>query len=287
MSIDVLQDKIRKKKNPSLIQLEAFPELIPESVLADNGSLAAACKAYYCALLEGLKNTVPAVRIDRGSFSLLGVEGLTAFACIARTAKDLGYYVITDLPQLLSPGAAKNAALCLVEDDCFDGYVAGAYLGSDVLRHLVQLCKSGKSLFAVVRTSNKSAVELQDLLTGGRLVHTAAADVVYRHGETLGGKFGYSQLAAMAAAGSVDSLRTLRSRYAKLFLLVDGYDYPNGNAKNCSHAFDRFGHGAVVCAGASITAAWKEAEGECAYVEAALAAAEKMKKNLVRYVNIL
>ena len=287
MSIDVLQEKIRKKKNPSLIQLEAFPELIPESVLAENGSLAAACKAYYSALLEGLKSTVPAVRIDRGSFSLLGAEGLEAFTHIARAAKEMGYYVITDLPELLSPAAAKNAALCLGGDDCFDGYVMGAYLGSDVLRPLVQLCKSGKSLFAVVRTSNKSAVELQDLLTGGRLVHTAAADVVYRHGEGLGGKFGYSQLAAMAAAGSVDSLRTLRGRYAKLFLLVDGYDYPNGNAKNCSHAFDKFGHGAVVSAGASVTAAWKEAEGECSYVEAALASAEKMKKNLVRAVNIL
>ena len=287
MSIDALQEKIRKKKNPSLILLEAFPELIPERFLEDSSSLAAACKAYYCALLDGLKNTVPAVRLDRGSFALLGCEGLAALDDIAKAAKDMGYYVITDLPELLSPAAARNAASLLCEDGRFDGFLVNAYLGSDVLRPLQQLCKAGKSVFAVVRTSNKSAVEIQDLLTGGRLVHTAAADVIYRHGESLGGKFGYSQLSAMAAAGSVDSLRTLRSRYAKLFLIVDGYDYPNGNAKNCSHAFDRFGHGAVVSAGASVTAAWKQAEGECDFVEAALTAAEKMKKNLVRYVNIL
>ena len=287
MSIDALQEKIRKKKNPSLILLEAFPELIPERFLEDSSSLAAACKAYYCALLDGLKNTVPAVRLDRGSFALLGCEGLAALDDIAKAAKDMGYYVITDLPELLSPAAARNAASLLCEDGRFDGFLVNAYLGSDVLRPLQQLCKAGKSVFAVVRTSNKSAVEIQDLLTGGRLVHTAAADVIYRHGESLGGKFGYSQLSAMAAAGSVDSLRTLRSRYAKLFLIVDGYDSPNGNAKNCSHAFDRFGHGAVVSAGASVTAAWKQAEGECDFVEAALTAAEKMKKNLVRYVNIL
>ena len=287
MSIDALQEKIRKKKNPSLLLLEAFPELIPKNVLAENGSLAAAARVYYCALLDGLKGIVPAVRLDRGSFALLGAEGLNAFADIAKAARDMGYYVITDLPELFSPSAAKNAAALLCGNECFDGYVVNAYLGSDVLRPLLQLCKAGKSVFAVVRTSNKSAVEIQDLLTGGRLVHTAAADVIYRYGETLGSKFGYSQLAAMAAAGSVDSLRALRSCYAKLFLLVDGYDYPNGNAKNCSYAFDKFGHGAVVSAGASITAAWKEAEGETGFLDAAIAAAEKMRKNLVRYVNIL
>ncbi len=287
MSIDLLQEKIRKKKNPSLILLEAFPELIPESVLSGCGSLAAACTQYYCALLDGLKSVVPAIRLDWGSFALLGADGMKAMADISKAAKDLGYYVLTDLPELLSPNAAKNAVRLLCEDNSVDAYVVNAYLGSDVLRPLQQLCKAGKGVFAVVRTSNKSAGELQDLLTGGRLVHTAAADVIYRHGEGLNGKFGYSRLGAMAAAGSVDSLRTLRSRYAKLFLLVDGYDYPNGNAKNCSYAFDKFGHGAVVCAGASVTGAWKEAEEACPFVDAALAAAEKMKKNLTRYFSIL
>lgn len=287
MSIDVLQEKIRKKKNPSLIQLEAFSELIPESILSSNSTLAAACTEYYRALLEGMKDVVPAVRLDWGSFALLGAEGLRAMEDISKAAHDLGYYVVTDIPELLSPAAAQNAVAILSQNKSFDGFVVNAYLGSDVLRPLLQFGKAGKSVFAVVRTSNKSAVEIQDLLTGGRLVHTAAADVIYRHGETLGGKFGYSQLGAMAAAGSVDSLRTLRSRYAKLFLLVDGYDYPNGNAKNCSYAFDKFGHGAAACAGASVTAAWKEAGEGIGYVEAALTSAEKMKKNLCRYVNIL
>jgi len=288
MSIDVLQDKIRKKKNPSIILLEAFSELIPPSILSENASLASACQVYYTVLMDGLKNVVPAIRLDFSSFAFLGAEGLSAMSALAKTAQNLGYYVLADLPELLTPAAAVNAASLLSErEDAFDGYVVGAYLGSDVLRPLQQLCKKKKSVFAVVRTSNKSAVEIQDLLTGGRLVHTAAADVVYRHGESLTGKFGYSQLGAVAAAGSVDSLRTLRSRYAKLFLLVDGYDYPNGNAKNCSFAFDRFGHGAVICASASVTGAWKERDAGEGFVEASVSAAEKMKKNLNRYINIL
>jgi hypothetical protein len=92
-------------------------------------------------------------------------------------------------------------------------------------------------------------------------------------------------VASVVSAGAPDSLRNFRTKYNRMFLLVDGLDYPSGNAKNCSFAFDRFGYGAAVCAGASITGAWKEAD--CDYVTAALQAAERVKKNLTRYFTIL
>ena len=107
-----------------------------------------------------------------------------------------------------------------------------------------------------------------------------------RHGETVLGKFGYSGLGALAPAGSADSLRTLRGKYSRLFLLLDGYDYSFGNSKNCAQAFDKLGRGAAVCAGSSIAAAWQDADGKTP-LEAATEAAEKMKRNLGRYVTIL
>ena len=92
----------------------------------------------------------------------------------------------------------------------------------------------------------------------------------------------------MASASAPDSLKNLHSKYRSVFLLVDGLDYPSGNAKNCSYAFDRFGHGAAVCAGPSVTAAWLENETDGTnYVEQALQAAERMKKNITRYITVL
>ena len=124
------------------------------------------------------------------------------------------------------------------------------------------------------------------MITGGRLVHTAVADLVNRLGEQLIGKSGYSSVGAVASASGADSLRTLRTKYTRLFLLLDGYDYPNANAKNCSFAFDKLGHGAVACASESILYAWQETEGEN-YLALAREAAERMKKNLTRYITIL
>ena len=74
----------------------------------------------------------------------------------------------------------------------------------------------------------------------------------------------------------------------KLFFLLDGYDYPNANAKNCSFAFDKYGHGAAACSGTGITCAWKQAESDGAdWLDQAKSAAERMKKNLTRYVTVL
>jgi len=165
----------------------------------------------------------------------------------------------------------------------------GAYPGSDVIKPFLPYVVDGKKdLFAVVRTSNKSAPEIQDLLTGSRLVHVAAADQINRFGADNTGKSGYARVAVVAGANAPESLRTLRSKYPRLFLLIDDMDYSGCNAKNCSHAFDKFGHGAVVCAGPSLTMAWKLAESDGSdYLRHALAAAERMKKNLTRYTTIL
>lgn len=290
MSIDAFQEKIRKTKNPSVLVVEAFAEWIPPHILQEAENQAGACLQYYTQLLEALKGIVPALRFGFGSFSLLGPEGMTALSTLMKAAGEMGYYVLLDAPEPLSVQSAENVTKALCDPESLfpcNGVVFSCWLGSDILKALLPLTKQGKSLFPVVRTANKSGAEIQDLLTGARLVHTAAADIISRQGEAVVGRCGYSQVGVVAAASAADSLRSLRSKYSRLFLLLDGFDYPNANAKNCSYAFDKLGHGAAACAGSSIVAAWKE-EGEAADdMEKALQAAQRMKKNLTRYITVL
>ena len=288
MSVDVLQEKIRKLKNPSVLELA-----LPLSDLPPHFSQDAAGYGAFCAaLLEGMKDVAGAVRVSFAAFALLGQEGIDQLQKILRIASGLEYYVILDAPEVASPMMAKiTVEKLLGEESLFpcDGVVISCYAGSDILKAFLPYCKKGKKdLFVVARTGNKSAAEIQDLLAGSRLVHMAAVDHVNRFGGDSEGRFGYTQVGVLAAASSADSLRSLRSKYPRLFLLVDGYDYPNANAKNCSFAFDRFGHGAAVCGGTAITCAWKKAESDGSdWLDHSLAAAERMKKNLTRYVTIL
>lgn len=292
MAIDVLQEKIRKTKNPSVLELALSVSDLPPLLLAEEGSAGKAYARFCREMLEHLKGTVPAVRLSFTAFALLGHDGLYQLTETLKRAGELGYYTILDAPELLSPATAKHTAELIFGADTLypcSGLVIGGYLGSDIIKPFLPLCKKEKKdLFIVTRTANKSAPELQDLLAGSRIVHVAAADHVNRYGADTAGKFGYTQVGLLAAASSAESLRSLRSKYPKLFLLLDGYDYPNANAKNCSHAFDKYGHGAAACGSTGITAAWKDAESDGRdYLDHAKAAAERMKKNITRYITVL
>lgn len=287
MSVDLLQEKIRKCKNPSMVELAMEKSLIPEAFLQAHGDIPGAWDAYCRVLLEALKDTVPAVRFSLDSCAVCGAAGVQALEDMMALAKELGYYVVMDAPQLLSPSAAQNMAEVWKQRLCCDALVVSPWLGSDILRPLASVCKEGRAVFTVVRSANKSASELQDLLTGSRHVHVAAMDLVNRHGETLIGKYGYSQMGALVGATAPNVIKSLRAKYSRAFLLVDGSDYSGANAKNCSYAFDKFGRGAVVCMGSSVMGAWAEEGAPEDAVEAAKQAALRMKMKLTRYVTVL
>ena len=278
MSIDALQNKIRKKKNPSAVVLAPNRGMVPGGREAGE---------YLCALLAGLKDLVPAVRLDPAAFWMAGCGD--ALGSVLEKARELGYYVILDWTRMESPNDAKESAERILKEECWpcDAVVVSGYAGTDAVKHWFKAAGKTRDVYVVVKTANKSGSELQDLQTGGRFVYTAAADLISRMGDSAMDRCGYSRLAVMAGAYNGNSLKTLREKYPKLFLLVDGLDESGCNARNASFAFDRLGHGALVCAGASIVGAWKETESCEDPVAAAVEAAERMKRNVTRYVNVL
>ena len=291
MSIDFLHDKIRKLKNPLIVDMSITEALLPPHLMEQEGEFANAYFRFCRELLEALEGVVPGVRFSFDTFALLGEQGLVELRSLLTRAGELGFYTLLDGPQILSPWAADRAAALLENDEypC-QGMLISPYIGSDAIKPFVSACAKGdRDLFIVVRSANKSASELQDLLTGKRLVQGAAAELVNRFGESIFTKCNYSRICSVSSAGAADSLRNLRAQYKHMFVLVDGLDYPSGNMKNCSLAFDRFGYGAAISAGPTITAAWLDTEdGQPeAYIDHALAAAERLKKNLQRYITIL
>lgn len=287
MSVDILQEKIRKTKSPILLDLAVKPEQIPAHIREDKTQVQA-LDTFCRALLTGLKGKLPGVRFSFDQWALL--DALQTLRDLMRFASEQGYYVLLDGPAVLFPWAAERAADILEADSGYacDGMVLCPYIGTDAIKPFLPYCKNGKAVFFAVRSANKSAAELQDMMTGSRLVHVAAADHVKRLGETIIGKSGYSQIGALTAATNSNAVMGLRTKFNRMFLLVDGLDYPGGNGKNCSYGFDRFGHGCAISVGPAITAAWT-AEGcsEADFVELAVQSAERIRSNMSRYVTIL
>lgn len=305
MSIDVLQSRIRKLKCPIVVGLDPTRELIPPELLAEcetrlgpgPEALAESYGLFCRGLLDALKKTVPAVKVQAACFEALGWQGVKVMQELLAYAKKLGCYVLletmrTDVSHIAAVSAQSIfGGLDFGGERVFpypcDALVLNGYLGSDGIKpYLPYVKENGKNIFVVVKSSNKSSVEVQDLLSGDRVIHTAMADLTLRWSTELFGKCGYGEVGAVVGLSSPAAIQALRKRYDSLFFLVPGYGAQGGVAKHASYAFDRLGHGAAVCASRSIIGAWREQAGTD-YPEAALAAVEKMKKQLESYVTVL
>ena len=307
MSMDQLQEKIRKCKNPSLLSLDPTGQVIPphlvEEAIREKGetleAMALACENFCRGILDAVGEIMPGVSVKTAGFFALGSAGIEAMERILAYAREKNLYVILD-GGFGEPGFAGEA----LADSCFggvslgdrvltaypaDGVTVNPYAGTDGAAAFLPYCKTeGKSLFVQVRTANRSSVEVQELLAGSRLVYTAVADLASRWGAELCGKTGYAQVGAVVSASRGEVLKTLREKYDRLFLLVTGLGVQGGCVKNASYAFDRLGRGAAVCAGHSILGAWKKAETDgLDYREQAAAAAEKLKRDLAKYVLVM
>ena len=307
MSIDVLQDKIRKMKNPTMFGLDPYLPILPrhiteEAFAAHGQTLVAAGEAYYrfCTeLLDALCDIVPAVKIQSACFEALGAEGIRQMQRISKYAHEKGYYVLIDsmrgdvgsVAEIYAQAMFGSVSIGETSHKLYecDGLTVNSYLGSDGVKPFLPYCKQeGKNIFLLLKTSNKSSREVQDLLSGDRVVYTAMADLAQRWSEGLFGRHGYSQIGAVVGATFPQTLKLLREKYDRLFFLVPGYGAQGGTAKNVQFAFDRFGHGAVIAASRSIICAWQKTESDGRdYLECAREAAIKMKNDIGKYVTVL
>ncbi len=308
MSFEVLQDKIRKLKNPTVAGLDARVEYVPpfilEKYIAQYGQTRkAAAEAIYefdCGLMDVLEGVVPAVKPQAAYFEMLGWEGMQVLERLIAYAKAKGFYVIADIKrgdigttatayaEGWLGGTVVGEAFCPGFDA--DSVTLNGYMGSDAIKPFIKECEQReKSLFVLVHTSNSSSRELQDMVCGDRLVYTVMGDLVDRWGgaEKLD-RYGYNCVGAVMGATYPSDIRRMRERLPHTFFLVPGYGAQGGTAEDVQYAFDRYGHGAIVNSSRGIMCAWKKTgnNGED-YGEAARAAAIAMRDDIAKYTIIV
>ena len=310
MSMEILQEKIRQKKNPTVAGLDPKLSYIPRHLLDEayakyGRTLRGAAEAYRLfgrGLIDALKDVVPAVKPQSAYYEVLGSAGIAVLEELCAYAKEQGLYVIMDakrgdIGSTCEAYAAAYLGGVQVEDqfyapfDC-DSVTVNGYLGTDALRPFTALCRErNKSIFLLVKTSNPSSRELQDLIAGDRVVHTVVADLAVRltEKEELVGPSGFSAIGAVVGATHPEDLKKLRAKYPQLFFLVPGYGAQGGRARDVQYAFDRLGHGAIVNSSRGIMCAWQKIEGNDGldYQDRARAEALRMKKDICSYIDIL
>ena len=307
MSFDMLQDKIRALKNPTVAGLDPRIEYVPAHIQKKSfeeygESLMGAADAIWefnKGLIDALCDVVPAVKPQSAYYENLGWPGMAMLEKTIRYAKEKGLYVIADVKRGdIGTTAAAYAEAWLgvtqvgkTECPVFDAdcVTLNGYMGSDAIRPFLDQCSArNKSAFVLAKTSNPSSVELQDMVAGDRLVYTVMGDLIERWGKDTAGKYGYNALGAVVGATHPSVLRELRRRLEHTFFLVPGYGAQGGTAADVRYAFDELGRGAIVNASRSSMCAWKKTGGGgMDYQQAARDAAIQMREELKEYITIL
>lgn len=298
--IDRLIEKIQKKQNPSVAGLDPKVEYVPayirEKAYREYGkSLRGAAEAiweYNKGLIDALYDVVPAVKPQSAFYELYGLPGEEVLHRTIQYAKEKDLYVILDVKRndIGSTAEAYSRAYLgkteidgeLCEACGVDSMTVNPYLGTDGILPFVNDCKAyDKSIFCLVKTSNPSSGELQDIDAGGETIFEKVAGLVNGWGQECIGKSGYSAVGAVVGATYPEQAKILRRLMPKAYFLVPGYGAQGGNAKDVKNSFNQDGLGAIVNSSRGIMCAYKKGKWkEEAFAEAARAEAIRMKEEL-------
>jgi len=304
-AIDRLIEQIKKKNNSTVMgldpRIESVPEYIKNEAYKKYGKnikgAAEALLEYNIKLIDATADLIPAVKPQIAFYELLGEEGFRIFRETCNYAKSKGLLVIGDVKRgdIGSTAEAYSSAYLgrigaeLGQQAVFDidFVTVNPYLGEDSIKPFLEDCKKyGKGLFILVKTSNKSSGDMQDLLTfGGKFLYEHAAGLVDKWSQELIGENGYSAVGAVVGATYPDQVTSLREILKKSYILVPGYGAQGGTAIDAAKAFKMDGLGAIVNASRSIITAykserWKNTYSEERFDEAARAEVIRMRDEL-------
>lgn len=294
MIIDTLVEKIIQTQNPVCVGLDTALEYLPEEMRAevkDFDGAAAAIFEFNKNIIDSVFDIVPAVKVQIAYYEQYGVAGLHAFAKTCAYAKQKGLIVITDAKRNdIGATASRYSAAFLGETDLgevknsaypSDMLTVNGYLGTDGIAPFAEDCKKyGKGIFVLVKTSNPSSGELQDLkLADGRTVYECMGDMVEAWGADTVGSNGYSAVGAVVGATHPEQAKILRARLPHTFFLIPGYGAQGANAEMLKSCFHKNGMGGIVNNSRGILCAYKKRGGT--YAQAARAACLEMKADLL------
>lgn len=269
---DRLSAAISAVGNPVLVgidpRIEDFPAGFLDRFPADRPGVSEALREFGCGVVDAVAGLVPAVKFQAAFYEMYGPEGIGALHATARHARQNNLIVIIDGKRNdIGSTAEAYARAYLGKVPLGDRYEAtwdadaltvNPYLGSDGISPFVKVAdRQGKGVFVLVRTSNATAGEIQDLVADGKPIYRHVADRLKTWAAGHAGECGYSLVGAVVGATYPEQLTELRQALPGVLFLVPGYGAQGGSAADVAGAFDADGFGAVVNNSRGLTFAYR------------------------------
>lgn len=223
--------------------------------------------AEHCrSLIERAGPACVAVKPQLACFERLGAPGWAALAEVCEAARAAGLLVVADGKRGDVPVTAAAYAQALVGETPTpwgpvaglgaDAFTANPLLGTDALEPLVEAAAAaGAGIFALVRTSNPGAADIQDQPAPEEPLHERLAGLVDDLSPRLLGQGGLSGMGAVVGATAPEHIARLRVLMPRSIFLIPGVGAQGGRPELLGRAFTAGPASALVAASRGIAAA--------------------------------
>jgi orotidine-5'-phosphate decarboxylase len=292
---DRLITGIDRKGCPIVVGIDPRLDLIPPELVRasyarygeTHQAAGRAIREFNLRLLDAVAPHVPAAKVQVAFYEAFGPAGMEVFAETLREARQRGLIVIADVKRgdiELTAQAYASAYLgsslpgvALAPGFEADAITVNPYVGGDGVLPFVSAAQPrGKGLFILVKTSNPTSGDVQNLLVDGIPLYERMAGLVRQWGQGTEGKRGYQAVGAVVGATYPTEAARLRQLMPNTYFLVPGYGAQGAGAADVRACFGADGYGAIVNSSRAILYAYRRESyrtfGEERFPEAAQAA---------------
>ena len=302
---DELIDRIKQKKSCICLGLDPDPnhEDFPMSLKNKYDDKLSIIRAFTQSLIDELAEEVVIIKPNLKFFEALGIEHYLKELIAYAHKKDL-------LTIMDSKGNDILSSMDMHYQGMFkhynvDSITVNAYMGEDVISPFLKYKDEGKGIFVLVKTSNSSSADFQDLFSAKIEVdeklqrisafevsdkilkrnYTRMAELVDLWGKPCKGKHDFSSIGAVIGATvSPNVVKHLREVLPESIFLMPGYGAQQGLIGSIDSALNKEKLGAIINSSRGIMYAWnrrfKGKYKDEAYLKAAKEEVKIMKKEI-------
>jgi orotidine-5'-phosphate decarboxylase len=266
---DKLCDAVLEKDTRAIVGIDPRVELLPsdlQSKCKTPSSTGAAFLSFGKSIIDAAGPHVCAIKIQSAFYEALGLEGVKNYAETLAYAREKDIITIGDVKRGdIGSTVRAYAAGHLTPGSDFeaDAVTVNPYLGYDGIEPFIEICaEHGKGIFILLRTSNPTAKQIQDVGDNDSPVWERLTVLISEWGKALTGSRGYSSVGAVVGATYPQEAVRARELAPHTILLMPGYGAQGGKASAITGCMDKDGLGAVIPSSRGVIYAFRDSDGK-------------------------
>jgi orotidine-5'-phosphate decarboxylase len=182
MGFEILMQGVKEKNSAIVVGIDPAIERFPLEILEVHQTVYDRLFAFSKAVIDGVSPHVPAIKFQSAYFEANGIEGMTALRNLIKYAKSEGLFVIADAKRGDIGSTANAYAKAFLEpgrDFESDALTINPYLGDDSNNEFYKQADAyDKGVFVLVKTSNPTSGQLQNLEVNGSSIYEHVARMI-------------------------------------------------------------------------------------------------------------